>query len=183
MLEQLGHIHLFVWLGETAHRVWLRARGVALKVQDVYPECAKFGEGPPYFKSKVRVILTNKSKHLLVVRKAEWDPALDGLPIQPRQVKPTEPQENHPESTLQLEGAMGWEADPDPRAWQDEVSRIEVPPNRTFRVWVGLKLDEPSADRRQIEIRRRYAQRRLGKLVLPIRKSHSKHEVKFKLKL
>jgi hypothetical protein len=48
-------------------------------------------------------------------------------------------------------------------------------------VWVGLKLDEPSAERRQTEIRRRYAQRRLGTLALPITKWHSKHELKFRL--
>jgi hypothetical protein len=183
MLEQLGHIHLFVWMVETAHQVWLRVCGVSLKVQDVYPHCVELSVAGVSYKSKLRVILTNESKDTLIVSPAIWDSRPEGLPIQIKPVHPSEPQENKPASSLNLESASGWHADPDPSAWQPESLRIEVPPNRTFKVWVGLKLDEPSAERRSIEIRRRRVQGRLGTLVLPIRKWHSKHDLRFRLRM
>jgi len=183
MLDQLGHLHTLMWIAENADRLWQWLRGVKLQLRDTYPECTAFADGPPYFRTKVRFVLTNMSEHLLIVRAAEWDPGPEGVPIQPRLLNPTEPQDNAPASTLQLESSLGWQADPNPQAWQQEAPRIEVPPNRTFRVWVGLKLEEPDPERREVEIRRRCVQRRLGKLILPTRKSHSKHEVRFKIRL
>ena len=183
MLEQLGHLHLFWWVGEQTHKLWLRLHGVELELRDVYPECSPLGEGPPYFRTKVRFIVTNKSKHLMIVDPAKWDARNDGVPIQPKSLRPSEPQENNPASTLQIESNVGWQADPSPAAWLGEAPRIEVPPNRTFRVWVGLKLDEPDSQRRQVEIRRRIIQRRLGNLIIPVRRSHSKHEINFKARL
>jgi hypothetical protein len=182
LLDVLSLAHLLSWLGDIVHRIYLWVRGVNLQLRDLYPECSPLAPTPPYIKSKVRFILTNKSKDSLIVNAAKWQPRPEGLPIQPQQLNPTQPQENDPVSTLQLESTAGWELDPASAAWQAEALRIEVPPNRTFRVYVGLQLDNPDPERRATEIRRRYVQRRLGTLILPVKK-HGQHEVHFKLKL
>src|SRR5947207_2973737 len=168
MLEQLGHFHTLVWIAENAHRLWLRMRGVKLRVQDIYPDCVELNVTSVSYKSKLRIVLTNESKDTLIVSPAQWNPRPEGVPIQRKPLSPSEPEENHPASGLQFESTSGWQADPDPKAWIDGGSRLQVPPNRTFKVWVGLKLDDPNAERRRIEIRRRITQKRLGTLILPV---------------
>src|SRR5712692_7006834 len=138
MLDWLGHLHTSVWLVEVGRGAWQRVRGMRLIKQDVVFECTDFSAPNIYCHTKVRAVFTNGTQHTLIVNTAEWDAGRDGVPAQDKSVPLSQPQRNKPHSTLNLEGADGWRAN----SWLPESSsEIEVPPNKTFRVWVGLKLD------------------------------------------
>src|SRR4051812_34383801 len=108
MIEQIGHVHTGIWILENLHRLWLWLHGVNLKVQDVYPECTELSNTNIIFKSKLRIVLTNRSKHLLIISAAQWDQRREGVPIQPKETHPSHPQENYPASSLQVESSAGW---------------------------------------------------------------------------
>jgi hypothetical protein len=175
----IGNLRLLVWVGEVCHKAWQRLHGFNLLKQDVYYDCTEFGDKPSY-KSKVRVIFTNSTHHTLIVRAAKWDAGRDGVPIQRKPVSFSEPDENLPASSLEPEPLTGWEGE-----WPigKEFQQLQVPPNKTFRVWVGVQLDEPSVKKREAQMRRRHERKRLGRMILPIRKNINAKEFEYKVRL
>ena len=103
------------------------------------------------FKSKIRVQLKNNTGVSIDVSYPGWIAEAADVPLQIPHQGP---------DVLQLERGPGWHAG----VWEKLASKIAVPPNGVFRLWVGLH-QAFSAD----DLRRRHEGQLLGTLTLQVR--------------
>jgi hypothetical protein len=104
-----------------------------------------------HFKSKLRAVFTNRTGEIIEIGHPIWHSNSEVSARQNTNVYP-----------VQLEdGLKGWETN----KWLSETkSLLIVPPNSTFRTWIGLVENVPDW-----ELRRKHTRRQVGTLEIPIK--------------